>query len=180
MRKGQSAMAGGLGIFVREGVDADTINGPKRRTYGKRTMYARFGRAGGRPIRFYNVHGYHNVAKKRKLMDGITDHLAVLGGDKVIIGDFNEEPYSRVITPYLACGVYHNTDEEIDQLEPTRNGEDARHIDLTLHSDGVKILSQETVKLSFSDDLMVIYDMELEEEPARRKWKKPFGARAGL
>ena len=64
VRKGQSAMAGGLAMFVREGVDADAINGPKHGTYGRRTMYARFGRADGRPIRFCNVHGW--IPKRRK------------------------------------------------------------------------------------------------------------------
>ena len=171
-KPGERGSAGGLAVIAR--TDVDMIKSPMDESKnGRRSMYVRVGRINSRPVRVANIHGQHRPSQLRKMVDEVTEHLAKLGGERMVIGDFNCTPDDGIVTPFLACGVFHLADSELECLSPTRKPtahQGARHVDYAIHSSGVRILGRGVIEAPFSDHHLVWYDIPSEEDAPKQKW----------
>ncbi len=98
-------------------------------------------------VRIANVHN-----RDPAILNKAFDHMAKLGGHRVMIGDWNLQPCD--IGKYLAAGEYHYSESIEEEGKTTRPGS-TRHIDYGIHTVDVPLKRVQTS----SDHDLVIYDM---------------------
>ena len=90
-----------------------------------------------------------------------------MGGDRLIMGDFNRTPAQQLVARVLASGAWHLADEvDGSSNHATRRDPrgDGRHIDYGIHS-SKGVIKRRHQWEGYADHDVVAYDIEMEPLP---------------
>jgi endonuclease/exonuclease/phosphatase family metal-dependent hydrolase len=158
---------------------ATKLTVPKTITAGARVQLIGVHRPEECPFVLANVHFPHQGPAKTNLMRQLQRHLASLGRQAMIIGDFNAEPKEGVITEVLAHGEMCLMDEAAQELGNPGDGANGadqptsvpargsgRHIDFGLCSKALRVERRKQIE-GVADHDLAMYDVNTKAMEAK-------------
>ena len=134
-----------------------------------RVLFTRLHRPSMPCVRLAGVHLDAKSAPERQaLLQQIIQHLSGVGGDFIVVGDYNCEQDEAPVAAYMANGRLFSieTQEELDV--PTRPS-GRRHIDYALTTSQVRLQNRRQYP-GVSDHDLVCYDLPVEELEPTLRW----------
>ena len=158
---------GGLSIASRWPISQEAL--PVELDQPARVLCSMLHRPCQPPLRLVGV--YFDAAdhsRRVTLMNQIMSHLNHLGGDCMLIGDFNCQMEETPVATYLAAGRLYAIETYDELATPTRPA-GKRNIDYALTSSQVVLRNRRQVS-GVSDHAIVLYDLSVSELEPTLRW----------